>query len=394
MDNGPLSVESAPTPDNNYAPRATATIDLAAIESNVRRLLDAASGADVMAVVKADAYGHGLVPVARACREGGATWLGTALLSEALELRAAGDEGRLFAWLATPGDSFAECIQRDIDLSASALWMLTEIAAAAKRTGRTARVHLKVDTGLGRGGTTEADWPQLLASARRWQDEGSIEVVGVWSHFAYADEPGHPTIAQALETFRRSIELAQAADFSLEVRHIANSAATLSLPESHFDLVRPGIAIYGLSPGPAVGTPASLGLRPAMTLTGRLVHAKQLPTGHGVSYAHQYVMPRTGTVGLVPLGYADGIPRNATNRAPVWAAGRQRTISGRVCMDQFVIDLGDADAVAGDEVILFGPGDQGEPTADDWAAACDTINYEIVTRIGPRVERVFQGRGA
>lgn len=378
---------------NQPAPtgRAWATIDLDAIAANVGRLVEAAPAAAVMAVVKADAYGHGLIPVAAAARKGGASWLGVALLEEALILRAAGDTGRILAWLACPGDDYEQCICLGVDLSAADSWNLTEIADASQRAAAPARVHLKIDTGLGRGGAARSDWGELVRQALSAQEAGAIKVVGLWSHFAYADSPDHPTIASQLEIFDEAIAIATDLGVTPEVRHIANSAATLTKPASHYDLVRPGIAVYGISPGPEVGTPQSLGLRPVMTVAARFSQVKRLPAGHGISYAHQYVTDAETTVGLVPVGYADGLPRSASNVGPIFAAGKARKVAGRMCMDQFVVDLGDDDVRAGDEVVIFGPGITGEPTADDWARACDTISYEIVTRIGPRIPRIVVG---
>ena len=391
-DFGPTSFETTPAagePQRNL--RAWADIDLRAVVENVGRMREVAPNADVMAVVKADAYGHGLIEVSRAARSGGAKWLGVALLQEALDLRAAGDQGPLFAWLATPGDQFAACVKADIDLNVSAAWMLTEVVVAAKSLNKAARIHLKIDTGLGRGGSTPHEWSTLIKASAAAAARGEVEIVGIWSHFAYADSPNHPTIARQLEAFEDAIEVARRLGVEPKLRHIANSAATLTLPTAHYDLVRPGIAIYGISPGDQVGTSRSLGLRPVMTLGASLVQVKRLPAGHGISYGHEYVTDRETTVALVPVGYADGIDRSATNAGPVLAAGRVRPIAGRVCMDQFVLDLGDDLAVAGDEVLLFGSGSRGEPSAADWARVCDTIPYEIVTRIGPRVQRVFRG---
>ena len=381
-----------PVPADDPSRRhAQATVDLGAIRDNVAALR-ARTTADVLAVVKADAYGHGLLPCARAAVAGGATWLGTALLDEALALRAAGiTEPRVLAWLLGPGERLADGVAADIDLSVNATWALDEVVAAARAAGRTARVHLKVDTGLSRGGAALADWPDLVEAARKAEADGAVSVVGVWSHFAYADAPGHPTIGRQAEEFRRAVEHAEGAGLRPEVRHLANSAATLTAPDQHFDLVRPGIAVYGLSPVPDVGGPADFGLRPAMTLRSGLVLVKRVPAGSGVSYGHIYTTDRETTLGLVPLGYADGVPRDAGNVGPVLAAGRRRTIAGRVCMDQFVLDLGDDSAVVGDPVVLFGDGGGGEPTAQDWADATGTISYEIVTRVGPRVPRVYVG---
>jgi alanine racemase len=368
-----------------------ARVDLGAIRANVEALR-AATSAEVLAVVKADGYGHGLLPAARAAVAGGATWLGTALLDEALALRAAGITApRVLAWLIGPGEAWADALAADVDLSVNAGWALDEVVAAARQTGTTARVHLKVDSGLGRGGAALADWADLVGAARKAEAEGVVRVVGLWSHFAYADAPGHPTIVRQAEVFREAVALAEGAGIDPEVRHLANSAATLTAPEHHFDLVRPGLAVYGLSPVPDVAGPSAYGLRPAMTLAADLVHVKRVPAGHGVSYGHIYTTDRETTLGLVPLGYADGVPRAGGNLGPVLAAGRSRTVAGRVCMDQFVLDLGDDDVAVGDEVVLFGPGDDGGPTAQDWADATGTISYEIVTRVGPRVPRTYVG---
>jgi alanine racemase len=371
---------------------AQARVDLGAVRANVAALRECAGAAEVMAVVKADAYGHGLVPCARAAVAGGASWLGVALIEEALALRAAGlTKPRLLAWLFVPGERLAEAVRADVDLSVNSLWALGEVAAAAAVAGSTARVHLKVDTGLSRNGATVGDWPDLVEASQASAAEGLVELVGVWSHYAYADAPGHPTVAHQTRVFREAVALAESRGVRPQVRHLANSAATLTNPDAAFDLVRPGLAVYGLSPVPDVGGPQSYGLTPAMTLVGRLALVKRVPAGSGVSYGHTYTTGRDTTLGLLPLGYADGIPRNASNLGPVLAAGRRLTIAGRVCMDQVMLDLGDEPAAAGDEVVLFGPGTAGEPTAQDWADATGTISYEIVTRVGPRVPRVYTG---
>jgi alanine racemase len=298
----------------------------------------------------------------------------------------------VLSWLHVPGSDFAGAIAADIDLSVSALWSLGEVAEAARTLGRTARIHLKVDTGLGRNGAFGEDWPTLLHAARKLEAEGAVRIVGVWSHFVFADEPTHPTVRSQQERFTQAVREAEGAGCDLEVRHIANSAATLTNPGAAFDLVRPGLAVYGLSPVPTLGDPQSFGLTPAMTLSADLAVTKVVPAGQGLSYGHQYVTPQATTVGLVPMGYADGIPRNATNLGPVSVGGTPHTISGRVCMDQFVIDLGpQSGAQAGDLVTLFGTGESGEPTAQDWAEATGTISYVVVTRIGARVPRIYIG---
>ncbi|MFD4622697.1 alanine racemase [Streptomyces sp. NPDC058475] len=375
---------------NETAPlRARAEIDLAALRANVRTLRAHAPSAAVMAVVKSDAYGHGAVPCARAARQAGATWLGTATPEEALALRAAGLDGRIMCWLWTPGGPWKQAIEADLDVSVSGMWALREVARAARDAGRRARVQLKADTGLGRGGCQPADWPELVAAALSAEAEGLLDVTGLWSHFACADEPGHPSIQAQLTLFREMVAYAEEQGVRPEVRHIANSPATLTLPETHFDLVRTGIAVYGISPSPELGTPADFGLRPVMTLSAPLALVKHVPAGHGVSYGHHYITPGDTTLGLVPVGYADGIPRHASGTGPVLVGGKWRTIAGRVAMDQFVVDLGGDEPEPGAEAILFGPGDRGEPTAEDWARAAGTIAYEIVTRIGTRVPRVY-----
>ncbi|WP_071654841.1 alanine racemase [Mangrovactinospora gilvigrisea] len=373
--------------------RAAATVELDAIRQNVAALRRRAGGRPLMAVVKSDAYGHGMVPAARAALEGGASWLGTAVPEEAFGLRAAGVTAPVLCWLWTPGGPFRTAVQNDVDISVSARWALDEVVDAAREAGRPARVHLKADTGLGRNGCMPADWPELVAAVRAAEAEGSVRAVGVWSHFAAADEPGHPSIAAQLTAFRDAVAAAEAAGLRPELRHLANSPATLLLPESHFDMVRTGIAVYGISPVPDEGGPADFGLRPAMTLSAALANVKEAPAGHGVSYGHTYRTPGSTTLGLVPLGYADGIPRHASSAGPVLVGGKLRTVAGRVAMDQFVVDLGGDLPVVGDEAVLFGPGDRGEPTAEEWARAAGTIAYEIVTRIGVRVPRRYAGRG-
>ena len=370
--------------------RTQARVDLAAIRSNVGVLAERAAGAGVMAVVKADGYGHGLVPTARAAVEGGASWLGVAFLEEALALRAAGLDGPVLAWLTTPGEDLRPAVAAGVDLGIYSVAELAAAAAAARDTDVVARVHLKADTGLSRGGAPVADWPDLCEAAAKAEAEGTVKVTGLWSHFAFADGgPDHPTNNRQTAVFLEALEVAATAGLRPEVRHLANSAATLTAPATHFDLVRPGVAVYGLSPIPQVSTPAQLGLRPAMSLISTVALAKRVPAGSGVSYLHRYTTQADTTLALVPLGYADGIPRNATNTAQVQLGGARRTIAGTVCMDQFVLDVGSDPVSAGDEVVLFGDGTSGEPTAQDWAEWLGTINYEIVTRVGARVPRTY-----
>ncbi|MEV0170731.1 alanine racemase [Streptomyces sp. NPDC050803] len=373
--------------------RARAEIDLAALRANVRVLRALAPGAALMAVVKSDAYGHGALPCARAAVEAGATWLGTATPAEALALRADGslpDDVRIMCWLWTPGGPWREAIEARLDVSVSGMWALREVTEAARQAGAPARVQLKADTGLGRNGCQPGeDWAELVREALAAEAAGLIRITGLWSHFACADEPGHPSIARQLDLFREMVAHAEDQGVRPEVRHIANSPATLTIPESHFDLVRSGIAVYGISPSPELGSAADFGLRPVMTLSASLALVKRVPGGHGVSYGHHYSTPGETTLGLVPVGYADGIPRHASGTGPVLVDGKWRTVAGRVAMDQFVVDLGGDEPEAGAEAVLFGPGDRGEPTAEDWAQAAGTIAYEIVTRIGTRVPRVY-----
>ncbi|HEX8092622.1 alanine racemase [Jatrophihabitans sp.] len=372
--------------------RTEAVVDLAAIAANVATL-KSNTAAELMAVVKADGYGHGMLASARAALAGGASWLGVAMLEEALALRAAGITEPVLAWLWTPRETEAlrDALAAGVDISVSSQAALDLVVTTAAELGSPARVHLKIDTGLSRNGVTAADWPHLLDATAKAAASGVIETTGIWSHFVYADSPGHPTIARQIERFGAALDTARGYGVVPELRHLANSAGTVTLPQCHFDLVRPGVAVYGLSPVPEKG---DFGLVPAMTLRTTIANVKRVQAGEGVSYGHQYVTDRQTTLALVPLGYADGVPRAATNTGPVSIRGNRYTISGRVCMDQFVVDIGDDEAVAGDEVVLFGPGSDGEPTAQDWADVLDTIHYEVVTRIGSRVPRSYVGGAA
>ena len=382
---GPAGTPAAAAP-------ARVVVDLDAVRANVVTLRGRAGRAAVMAVVKADGYGHGMVPVARAARQAGAAWLGVAFPGEALALRAAGDDGPLLAWIVTPDDPLDDAVAADVTLSVGASWGVAAVSDAAVRAGRRASLQLELDTGLGRGGAVEREWPELLAAAALAERAGQVEVTGVWSHLARADEPGDPSIDAQAGAYRRALELVRRHGLRPRWRHLANSAATLTRPDLAYDLVRCGIAAYGVSPSPALGAAAALGLRPALRWEAGLALVKPVPAGEGVSYGHRYVTERETVLGVVPVGYADGVPRHATNVGPVSVGGRRHTVAGTVCMDQFVVDLGPGTtARPGDPVVLVGDPAAGEPTADDWAAACGTIGYEIVTRIGPRVPRVLVG---
>ncbi|MDR2567181.1 MAG: alanine racemase [Bifidobacteriaceae bacterium] len=369
-------------------------VDLGAIRANAARLLEAANGAELMAVVKANAYGHGAAPVARAAIEAGASYLGAAQLAEALDvaaaLGAARRGARILAWIYGPDAPFGAGIENGIELGVSSEPALDAIAEAARALGEPAVVHLKLDTGLGRAGAPRDRWEGLVRRSLALAAEGAVELRGAWSHFAYADDPGNPTIAAQMEAFADGLALAERLGASFEVRHLANSAALLTGLPVTYDLVRPGLALYGLSPVPEVASPAELGLRPAMTFESFLSLVKTVPAGQGLSYGHAYVTPVRTVTGLVPLGYADGIPRAASNAGPARVGGRNLKVAGRVCMDQFVLDLGpDAPDRAGDRVVLFGPGADGEPTAQHWADAVGTISYEITTRLPAHLERVY-----
>ncbi len=366
-----------------------AYIDLAAIRENVTVLQDLAKNSEVMAVVKADAYGHGLIPTAKAARQGGANWLGTALLEEAIELRKAGDQGKILTWLGSPNDQWEKCVDLGIDVSVSSMEIAVSVIAGAKKCGKTAQVHIKVDTGLGRNGVSPKDLPELLDYLLDAKAQGLIEIVAVWTHFALADAPSSPTIMKQLEVLDESFKYISSKGIRNLMKHAANSAATLTAPHTHFDLVRPGIAVYGITPGGEVGPASEFGLRPAMTLKAEVALVKELPKGHGISYGSEYVTSKDTKIALIPLGYADGVPRIAGNKGVVLANGKTFNVAGRICMDQFMIDIDDLDLQAGDEVILFGDPAKNHPDVEQWAKASQSIGYEIITRLGPRVPRIY-----
>ena len=364
--------------------RAAALIDLDAIVSNAQ-VLDRASGdAELMAVVKADAYGHGVARVAPVLRDAGVPWLGVALPSEAVELRSAGDRGRILSWLWVPGDPLVTaCIDLDIDLGVSTLDSLQQVSDAARTRGGRARIHLKIDTGLSRNGALEHEWETLVRAAL---NDARLELVGVWSHLARADEPQVDTTAEQGARFARALDVVHALGGAPAHVHLANSASILAHPETHHTLVRTGIGLYGVTPGPGIGAPAAHGLRPAMEIRARLALVKQIPAGAGVGYGHTWVAGRDTVVGLVPLGYGDGIPRASTGGC-VSVAGRRAPVIGMVAMDQFVVQLDDVVPV-GTEVEVLGPSSM---NAEEWGASAGTIGYEVVTRIGSRLPRHYRG---
>ena len=412
------------------AATSRAVIDLEAVAHNGRRLAQVA-GVPWMAVVKADAYGHGLGPIALTALSAGASWLGVAQLAEALTLRSLLDEAdvarpagepsgrapRVLTWLlpvmdpvrAAASDSpLRAALAADLDLSVSTSSQLEALVAAARAQGRAARLHLKVDTGMSRGGAMAEDLPALSAALKRAADEGTVDVVGLWSHLSRADEPASGSTEEHLERYHQAERIVQEAGLSPSIRHLAATGGLLWHPQARMDLVRVGIGLYGLSPDPSVATSAALGLRPAMRLESALVQVKRIDAGQPVSYGGTWGAPTDRWVGLVPLGYSDGVPRAASSTGPVGVGGIMTSIVGRVCMDQVVVDLGPArdesgaplpaPARVGDTAVLWGApdaaGGEAVPTADEWAQACGTINYEIVTRLGARIPRCYVGVGA
>ena len=363
--------------------RAEAIVDVSAIKFNVE-LLKKTSGTKLLAVVKADAYGHGLVPVAHAALSAGADYLGVALLEEAVALREAGITAPILAWLVQPGSDFSQAIALDIDIAAASLKALSEIAAASRQMQKKARVHLEVDTGMTRGGFL-VEWDQLNSEHVK-----DVEIVGIFSHFARADEPEEKQNEEQLLRFNEMVATLTSFGFTRVIKHLSNSAATLKNNAAAFDMVRTGIAMYGLSPDvQTLGSSSSLGLRPAMQLRAALYVVKDVPAGTPVGYGATESTKSDTRLGVVTMGYADGIPRIARS-AGVWHNGKRAPIIGRVSMDQFAVDLGpDSKAQSGDWVTIFGNGSHGEYTADDWGAASQSINYEIVTRIGSRVPRIY-----
>jgi alanine racemase len=367
---------------------AEALVDLGAIEHNVRLLREQA-GAQVMAVVKADGYGHGAPQTARAALAAGAAELGVATVEEALALRAAGITAPVLAWLHPPGIDFGPALLADVQVAVSSERQLDELVEAVRRTGRTATVTVKVDTGLNRNGVPPAHYPSMLTALRRAVAEYTIVVRGLMSHMVYADQPANPV--NDLQAQRFTDMLAQARDRGVryEVAHLSNSSATMSRPDLAFDMVRPGIAVYGLSPVPELG---DMGLVPAMTVKCPVALVKSIRAGESVSYGHTWTAQRDTNLALLPVGYADGIFRSLGNRLEVLINGRRRPGVGRICMDQFVVDLGPGrtDGAEGDEAILFGPGGNGESTAQDWADLLGTIHYEVVTSPRGRITRTYR----
>jgi alanine racemase len=369
--------------------RASAEINLSAITQNFK-LIKSRTTADVLAVVKADAYGHGLIPVSKALEEAGADWFGTALLEEAINLRKAGILKPIISWLTPLGEDFKSAIDLDIDLGIPSIDLLDEVIKAASLTGKAARIHLEIDTGMSRGGVL-SEWDQLIKSVLVGVNLKQLKVIGIWSHFARADEPDELMNQEQLSLFEEKVNQAKTAGIDAQFIHIANSAALFTNKSAHKNIIRSGIALFGLSPDiKTIGDSSSLGLKPAMKLKAKLNLVKEVKAGSSVGYGGTALIKSDTKLGVVALGYADGIPRSTNNLAGVFVDKKRAPIIGRVSMDQFVVDLGiTSTAKTGDEVIVFGDGSSGEYTVDEWAKAANTINYEIITRIGPRVPRIY-----
>jgi len=357
-----------------------AVVDLDAIRHNVRTLRP--DGAELMAVVKANAYGHGDVPVARAALDAGATWLGVALVEEGLALRLAGIESPILVLSEVPAGSEAVALAHRLTPTVYTTDGLRRLADAAR--GRVA-VHVKVDSGMHRVGV----WPpeDALSFVRDATDAG-LEVEGVFTHLAKSEDDELTTKLQ-LERFAGAVEAIRADGQEPRFIHAANSGGVIRHPEAHLDLVRVGIAMYGIPPAPGVGE--DLGLAPAMTWRSEVAAVRRLDAGERVSYGHRYELERPAWIATAPVGYADGYPRRAWSSAEVLIGGRRRRIAGTVTMDQLIVDCGEDRPDAGDEVVLLGRQDGVEITAWELAEHAGTVGYEIVARIGPRVPREYRG---
>jgi alanine racemase len=378
-----------PTRSEVSGPGAEALVDLGAIADNVRVLREHAGPAQVMAVVKADAYGHGAPQVARAAVAAGAAELGVATIDEALELRRGGITAPVLSWLHPPGTDFAPALTADVQIAVSSVRQVGDLLDAVERTGRTAEVTVKVDTGLNRNGVSPADYPAVLTELQRAAAADAICIRGIMSHLANGDVPDDPLNDLQGKRFTALIAEARSRGIEFEVAHLSNSPSAMTRPDLGFDMVRPGIAVYGLSPIPERG---DMGLRPAMTLKCTVAMVKPVKAGEGVSYGHTWIAEEDTNLALLPIGYADGVYRTLSGRIDALINGRLRRNVGRICMDQLVVNLGPGtpDVAEGDEAILFGPGTSGEPTAQDWADLIGTIHYEVVTSPRGRVVRTYR----
>lgn len=387
-DTAPTGTNAAAPDAPPSAPQAEAVIDLDAVAHNIGILREHAGDAAVMAVVKADAYNHGAVPVARAALAAGARELGVTTLAEGIALKQAGITAPVLSWLHTADADYRPAIAAGVELGVSSPRHLRAVAAAAREAGTAATVTIKVDTGLNRNGVSRDEWPDFLKDLAAVEAEGAVRFKGVFSHLAHADEPHHPVIDRQRDRLVEAVADATRLGLVPDAVHVSNSAATLTRPDLRFDMVRPGIAIYGLSPVPDQGT---FGLRPVMTFRSRVALVKKVAAGDGVSYGHTWVAARDTTVALLPVGYADGIPRALSGRFEVWLGDDRRPGIGRVCMDQLVVDLGPdgAGVREGDTAVFFGAGDA--PHAQEWADALGTIHYEVVTAVRGRTVRTYVG---
>ncbi|WP_255809367.1 alanine racemase [Leucobacter aridicollis] len=364
-----------------------AEISVPAIRANVGRVRELTAGANVIVVVKACGYGHDAAIAARAAMEGGATMIATADLEESLKLRESGIDAPLLCWLHGPRVDFAAAIEHSIDVGVSHLSQLEALAEAARVTGKRATLQFKIDTGLSRNGAAREEWEALFARGAELEHEGLVSVRGIFSHLANAGEEAD--LAQGAR-FDEAVAALRAAGSAPEMIHLAASAAIFTRPELSYNTVRVGMAAYGLSPLAGKNS-AQLGLVPAMTLRSEVVALRGVPAGTGVSYGFNHVCEVATTLALVPVGYADGMPR-ALNGAGAWVtiAGERCPIVGRIGMDQFIVDVGPIAGRIdiGAPVILFGDPERGFPSIDIWAGLMRTINYEILVGIGPRVVRV------
>lgn len=364
-----------------------AEISMAAIRHNVRRIREVTGGGTIIAVIKANGYGHGSLIAARAAIEGGATLLGVTDLEEALSLRDEGVTAPILCWLHGVDADFDAAVREGIEIGVSHLAQLEALAAAAARVGGTATVQFKVDTGLSRNGAAAVEWPELFARGAALEAAGVVRVRGIFSHLANA---GEARDREQAERFEAALALLRESGCEPELIHLAASAATFTSPHLHYNAVRVGVTLFGLSPF-ADRSSAELGLVPAMTLKSEIVALREAPAGTGVSYGYNHLVQNDTTLALVPIGYADGMPRALNGAgATVAIAGRHCPIVGRIGMDQCIVDVGTlAKRVGlGEPVVLFGDPATGVPPVEVWAELMGTINYEIVVGIGSRVVRV------
>jgi alanine racemase len=361
-------------------------VDLDAVAHNTR-LVAARTGADVMAVVKADGFGHGATGVAVTALAHGASSLGVTSMEEALALRAAGVTAPILSWLNPPNAGFARALAEGVELAIPSVLHLDAVLRAAEATRQTPRLHLHIDCGMSRDGCEPREWPRLARRAARSHRAGRVEVVGIMGHLGCADDPADPCNGTGAARFDAAVREVRRHGLAPRLLHLAATAATLTLPSTHHAMVRIGAGLVGIDPS---GTTS---LRGGLTLRAPLVAVRRVEAGDAVGYGHTWRADRPTRLGLLPLGYADGLPRLASGRAEVLVRGVRRPVVGRISMDQAVVDLGDVAVGPGEVVTVFGPGDHGEPTVAEWAAWAETIPHEIVTGIGPRVARVPAAAG-